>query len=63
MAGFDASDLLAPFRAIAHNFVAAVAGLAAASPSGEDGLRAIELIDAAYRSSAADGAPVAVAGA
>jgi predicted dehydrogenase len=63
MAGFDASDLLAPFRAIAHNFVAAVAGLAAASPSGEDGLRAIELIDAAYRSSAADGAPIVVAGA
>jgi UDP-N-acetylglucosamine 3-dehydrogenase len=51
MGGFDPRDLLAPFRALAQNFADAVAGRAAASPNGADGLRAVEVIDACYRSS------------
>jgi predicted dehydrogenase len=48
---FDPRDFLAPFRALARNFVEAVQGRASASPSGADGMRAVELIDACYRSS------------
>jgi UDP-N-acetylglucosamine 3-dehydrogenase len=51
MARFDALDLLAPFRALAQNFIAAIKGDAAPMPSGIDGLGAIEVIDACYRSS------------
>jgi UDP-N-acetylglucosamine 3-dehydrogenase len=53
MARFDALDLLAPFRALAQNFIAAIKGEAAPMPSGVDGLGAIEVIDACYRSSKA----------
>jgi UDP-N-acetyl-2-amino-2-deoxyglucuronate dehydrogenase len=51
LAGFDPRDLLAPFRALAQNFADAIAGRAAPSPDGGDGLRAIEVIEACYRSS------------
>jgi predicted dehydrogenase len=51
MARFDAHDLLAPFRALAQNFIAAIKGAAAPMPSGIDGLGAIEIVDACYRSS------------
>ncbi len=47
----DLRDLLAPFRAIAQNFVAAIEGNAAPNPDGRDGLRAIEVVEACYRSS------------
>ncbi len=50
MAAFDPRDLLAPFRALAHNFAEAIAGRAAPYPDGADGLRAVEAIDACYRS-------------
>ncbi len=50
MASFDPRDLLAPFRALAHNFAEAIAGRAAPYPDGADGLRAVEAIDACYRS-------------
>ena len=48
---FDPRDLLAPFRALAQNFADAVSGRAAPMPTGADGLRAIEVIEACYRSS------------
>ncbi|HMD04931.1 MAG TPA: Gfo/Idh/MocA family oxidoreductase, partial [Candidatus Binatus sp.] len=48
---FDPRDLLAPFRALAANFVASIRGAAAASPDGNDGLRAVEAVEACYRSS------------
>ncbi len=50
MASFDPHDLLAPFRALAHNFAEAIGGRAAPYPDGADGLRAVEVIDACYRS-------------
>lgn len=50
MASFDPRDLLAPFRALAHNFAEAIAGRAAPCPDGANGLRAVEVIDACYRS-------------
>jgi predicted dehydrogenase len=50
LAGFDPRDLLAPFHALAQNFADAIAGRAAPSPDGRDGLRAIEVIEACYRS-------------
>jgi len=49
-ARIDTRDLLAPFRALAQNFVDAVDGSAAPSPSGYDGLRAVEAIEACYLS-------------
>jgi myo-inositol 2-dehydrogenase/D-chiro-inositol 1-dehydrogenase len=51
MERFDPRDWLAPSRDLAHTFVAAIEGKAPASPSGEDGMRAIEIIEACYRSS------------
>jgi predicted dehydrogenase len=51
MAQFDAADLLAPFRELAANFVAAIQGKATPFPDGNDGLRAIETVEACYRSS------------
>jgi predicted dehydrogenase len=50
-AQFDARDVLAPFRALAQNFADAIDGRAAPTPNGLDGLRAVEVIDACYRSS------------
>jgi predicted dehydrogenase len=50
MTRFDAADLLAPFRELAANFVAATQGKAAPFPDGTDGLRAIETVEACYRS-------------
>jgi UDP-N-acetylglucosamine 3-dehydrogenase len=47
----DPRDLLAPFRALAANFVAAIRGDARPSPDGIDGLRAVEAVEACYRSS------------
>jgi UDP-N-acetylglucosamine 3-dehydrogenase len=51
MSRFDPRDLLAPSRALAANFIAAIQGRAQPSPDGLDGLRAVEAIDACYRSS------------
>jgi UDP-N-acetylglucosamine 3-dehydrogenase len=51
MKGFDASDWLAPSRDLARTFVAAIERKTPANPSGEDGMRAIEIIEACYRSS------------
>jgi UDP-N-acetylglucosamine 3-dehydrogenase len=48
---YDPRDPLAPFRALATNFAAAIAGSAPPFPDGRDGLRAIEVIEACYRSS------------
>jgi predicted dehydrogenase len=48
---FDPRDLLAPFRALAENFVASIQGNATPSPNGTDGLRAVEAVEACYRSS------------
>jgi UDP-N-acetylglucosamine 3-dehydrogenase len=48
---YNPRDWLAASRDLARAFVAAIDGIAAASPSGEDGLRAIEIIEACYRSS------------
>lgn len=59
MKRFDARDLLAPFRALAQNFIAAIEHGSAPSPTGVDGLRAVEVIDACYRSSAS-GARIAL---
>lgn len=51
LAEIDPRDLLAPFRALAQNFVDAINGRAAPMPTGLDGLRAIEIIEGCYRSS------------
>ncbi len=51
MSRLDGGDLLAPFRALAQNFIAAIKGDAAPMPSGIEGLGATEVIDACYRSS------------
>ena len=51
MSRFDASDLLAPFRDLAANFIASIQGHAKSFPDGNDGLRAIEAVEACYRSS------------
>ena len=50
-AQFDARDVLAPFRALAQNFADAIEGRAVPTPDGLDGLRAVEVINACYRSS------------
>ncbi len=51
MIRFDPRDLLAPSRALAQNFVAAIQGREEPSPDGIDGLRAVEAVEACYRSS------------
>lgn len=51
MSRYDARDLLAPFRALAANFVASIQGSATPSPDGNDGVRAVETVEACYRSS------------
>ncbi|HYL58495.1 MAG TPA: Gfo/Idh/MocA family oxidoreductase [Candidatus Acidoferrales bacterium] len=51
MKRFDPRDLLAPFRELAANFIGAIQGKVTASPDGTDGLRAIEAVEACYRSS------------
>lgn len=51
LARFDPNDMLAPFRALAQNFVDAIAGRAKPDPDGIDGMRAVEVIEACYRSS------------
>jgi UDP-N-acetylglucosamine 3-dehydrogenase len=51
MSRFDPRDLLAPSRALAENFIAAIQGRAKPSPDGIDGMRAVEAIEACYRSS------------
>jgi UDP-N-acetylglucosamine 3-dehydrogenase len=51
MSRFDPHDLLAPSRALAENFIAAIQGRAKPVPDGNDGLRAVEAIEACYRSS------------
>ncbi len=51
MSRFDPHDLLAPFRELAANFIGAVRGAMKGSPDGIDGLRAIEAVEACYRSS------------
>ena len=51
MSRFDPRDLLAPSRALADNFVGAIQGRVKPSPDGIDGLRAVEAIEACYRSS------------
>ena len=48
---FDPRDLLAPFRELAANFVGAIRGRVKPSPDGNDGLRAVEAVEACYRSS------------
>jgi len=48
---FDPRDLLAPFRELAANFVGAIQGRVKPSPDGSDGLRAVEAVEACYRSS------------
>ena len=50
MKTFNPRDRIAPSRELARTFAAAIAGSATASPSGEDGLRAIEIVEACYRS-------------
>jgi len=51
MTRFDPRDLLAPSRALADNFIAAIQGRSKPSPDGVDGMRAVEAIEACYRSS------------
>ncbi|HEY9159239.1 Gfo/Idh/MocA family oxidoreductase [Candidatus Binatus sp.] len=51
MSRFDPRDLLAPFRALAANFVGAIQGRVKPSPDANDGLRAVEAVEACYRSS------------
>ena len=51
MSGYNPRDLLAPFRLLAQNFADAIEGRAAPNPDGRDGLRAVEVIEACYRSS------------
>jgi len=51
MSRFDPRDLLAPFRELAANFVGAIQGRVKPSPDGNDGLRAVEAVEACYRSS------------
>ncbi|HEY6394383.1 MAG TPA: Gfo/Idh/MocA family oxidoreductase [Candidatus Binataceae bacterium] len=59
VAGFDPQDYLAPSRALAARFVDAVLGRAEPSPDGLDGLRAVQAVEACYRS-AATGARIAL---
>ena len=51
MQRFDPRDFAAPSRALAAAFVAAIRGEVAPCPDGVDGMRAVEAIEACYRSS------------
>jgi UDP-N-acetylglucosamine 3-dehydrogenase len=51
MSRFDPRDLLAPSRELVATFVGAIQGRAKPTPDGNDGLRAVEAIEACYRSS------------
>ena len=51
MSRFEPRDLLAPSRELAANFIGAIQGRVKPSPDGNDGLRAVEAIEACYRSS------------
>ncbi len=51
MSRFEPRDLLAPSRELAANFVGAIEGRVRPWPDGIDGLRAVEAIEACYRSS------------
>jgi UDP-N-acetylglucosamine 3-dehydrogenase len=51
MSRFDPRDFLAPSRALAAKFIAAIQGREQPSPDGIDGLRAVEAVEACYRSS------------
>jgi UDP-N-acetylglucosamine 3-dehydrogenase len=51
MSRFDPRDLLAPSRELASTFISAIQGRVKPSPDGHDGLRAVEAIEACYRSS------------
>jgi UDP-N-acetylglucosamine 3-dehydrogenase len=51
MSRFDPRDLLAPSRELAATFVGAIQGRVKPSPDGIDGLRAVEAVQACYRSS------------
>jgi predicted dehydrogenase len=51
MSRFDPRDFLVPSRELAANFVGAIQGGVKPSPDGHDGLRAVEAIEACYRSS------------
>ena len=51
MSRFDPNDLLAPFRELAATFVGAIQGRMKPFPDGHDGLRAVEAVEACYRSS------------
>ena len=48
---FDPRDPLAPSRELAATFVGAIQGRVKPSPDGSDGLRAVEAVEACYRSS------------
>lgn len=51
MSRFDPRDLLAPSRELAETFIGAIQGRMKPTPDGNDGLRAVEAIEACYRSS------------
>jgi UDP-N-acetylglucosamine 3-dehydrogenase len=51
MSRFDPRDFLAPSRDLAATFIGSIQGRAKPTPDGNDGLRAVEAIEACYRSS------------
>jgi UDP-N-acetylglucosamine 3-dehydrogenase len=51
MSHIDPRDLLAPSRELAATFIGAIQGKVAPTPDGNDGARAVEAIEACYRSS------------
>jgi UDP-N-acetylglucosamine 3-dehydrogenase len=51
MSRIDPRDLLAPSRELAATFIGAIQGKVEPTPDGRDGLRAVEAIEACYRSS------------
>src|SRR5580700_3889104 len=55
MGPFDPRDFLAPSRELAAAFIGAIQGRVKPSPDGDDGLRAVEAIEACYRSSRTGG--------
>ncbi len=55
MGRFDPRDFLAPSRELAVAFIGSIQGRVKPSPDGDDGLRAVEAIEACYRSSRTGG--------